>query len=391
MALSLVSAPMLARELGADARGALAGSFVLVQLLSWSFFLGLPRGVAVQHLRHNSSSRAAVLITALLGPVAAVLAIISADAASGGDGRIATGIRVAACTLVLSGLGALGTEKALIQGRIAAINAIRLANLVLPSIAVVIAYYSGFLTLTTAFAFTLGGQAVSIVLGVVFAVPLIRSAQRIKVPWRFSLHYWAGSAFDGIGARVDQLALAAFVMPAQLGVYAVGVTCASAAGGLTQALNQLTYPRLAASNPSVGVDILLRKRALMGLILSTVAGLAVVLLVWVAGSWLFGPTYSSLGWIVAILVVAQIMNDQWQLRTYADSASGDASGLMLSSALATALLVAGAAALAVLQELNGISMALLLVVFAACRLAIRSGYFRFLRRDRGADEGGNVD
>jgi O-antigen/teichoic acid export membrane protein len=56
MGLGLISAPILARTLGADGRGVLAGAFVFVQLLSWVAFMGLPRGLAIQSQNENQRS-----------------------------------------------------------------------------------------------------------------------------------------------------------------------------------------------------------------------------------------------------------------------------------------------------------------------------------------------
>ncbi|WP_161972550.1 oligosaccharide flippase family protein [Curtobacterium sp. HSID17257] len=372
MGLSLLSAPLLARELGADGRGVLAAAFVLVQLLSWSAFLGLPRGLAMQELRNGYASRNALRVVTLLGPIAAVIAFIASGAAANGDDRIATYIKVAASVLVLAGLGAVGVERALIRGQLLAVNLSRALNLVLPSLAIIIAFGSGVLTLQSAFVITLSGQMLSVLLGIVLATPLLRSRTRIPAPWRFSLHYWGGSAFDGIGARVDQLILAACVLPNQLGVYAVAVTCASAAGGFTQALNQLTYSRFASLPIGSDDAPMLRKRTFIGLAMSALSGGLIVVVVALWGDWLFGSSFDGLFPIVSVLVIAQAMNDQWQLRTYLDSASGDPSALMWASACGMVVLVAVAVLLGMSGNLSGLSMAWALVGFAAVRLAVRA-------------------
>ncbi|KQS09164.1 hypothetical protein ASG04_09830 [Curtobacterium sp. Leaf183] len=371
MALSVISAPMLARELGADGRGALAASFVLVQLLSWSAFLGLPRGEALQELREGAASRRGLIVVGLLGPVTAAIAFSVADLASNGDERIATGIRAASFVLVFAGIGAVGTERALLRGQVHAVNLVRGVNLVLPSVAVIVAYFAGVLTLTSAFLFTLCAQALAVLLGVVLAIPTIRARRPVRTPWRFSLHYWAGSAFDGIGARVDQLILAALVVPSQLGVYAVAVTCASAAGGFTQALNQLTYARLADTTSSTGGADLLRLRSLLGVCMSVVGGGLIIAVVAIFGGWLFGHSYDGLLPVVSVLVVAQALSDQWQLRTYADSASGKPGALMWASAIATAMLIVVATCLGVTGLLNGLAMAVLITAFSSARLVVR--------------------
>lgn len=387
MALSVISAPMLARELGADGRGVLAASFILVQLLSWSAFLGLPRGQAIQELRDGSASRRGAWITFALGPLAAAFAFAAAGVASNGDDRIAAGIRVASCVLLLSGIGSIGTERALLRGHFLQVNAVRAVNLVLPSLAVIVAYLAGILTLENAFLFTLGAQALAVALGVVLAMPMLRRSRPVPVPWRFSLRYWAGSAFDGIGARVDQLVLAALVAPSQLGVYAVAVTCAGAAGGFTQALNQLTYARLAGAVSSLDGARLLRLRSVLGLVMSLTAGGMIILIVALFGTLLFGSSYEGLLPVVTVLIVAQALSDQWQLRTYADSASGDPSALMWASAGATVLLVVLAIAAEIAGYLDGLTMAVILVAFSSARLFVR----RVVRRRSELHDSGGDD
>lgn len=371
MALSLVSAPLLARELGADGRGVLAGSFVLVQLLSWSTFLGLPRGLAVQELRSSAASSSGIAVVGFLGPISALLAVGLSAVASNGDERIRVGICVAASILVFSGLSAVGVERALLRGHLNAVNVGRALNLVLPSLGIILAYACGTLSIQSAFLITLSGQALAVLFGLYLMLPLWRSRAVRRAPWRFSLHYWGGAAFDGIGARVDQLILAACVAPAELGVYAVAVTCAGAAGGLTQALNQLSYSTLARLGASGNSASLLQNRAIIGVLMSSASGLAILLVVAQFGEWLFGKSFEGLVPVVSILVIAQVLIDQWQLRTYADSASGEPAALMWASATAMAALVVAASLLAAFGSLSGITMALVLVGFASIRLAVR--------------------
>jgi O-antigen/teichoic acid export membrane protein len=334
----------------------------------------------MQELRKGYASRNALRVVTLLGPIAAVVAFIASGAAANGDHQIATYIKVAASVLILAGLGAVGVERALVRGQLLAVNLSRALNLVLPSLAIIIAFGLGILTLQSAFVITLSGQVLSVLLGIVLATPLLRSRTRIPSPWRFSLHYWGGSAFDGIGARVDQLILAACVLPSQLGVYAVAVTCASAAGGFTQALNQLTYSRFASLSTGADGAPMLRRRTSMGLAMSAFSGGSIVVVVALWGEWLFGSSFDGLFPIVSVLVIAQAMNDQWQLRTYLDSASGDPSALMWASACGIVVLVAVAVVLGASGNLNGLSMAYALVGFAAVRLVVRA----ILRRTRSA-------
>ncbi|KQR24026.1 hypothetical protein ASF79_01955 [Agreia sp. Leaf335] len=373
MGLSLVSAPLLARTLGPDGRGVLAGAFVSVQVLSWVAFLGLPRGLALQDHKRAFMSGVGVLVVAGLGPISALLAFLSADILSNGDERISLGIRIAAGVLVFSGIGQIGLELVLVSGRIWPFNLIRASTLVFPSLAYIVLWASGTLTLEIAFIVTLAGNALGNLIGCVFAISGIRRSNRTPVPWNFSLRFWSTSAFDSVGGRLDQLLLSALSPASVLGMYAVAITCASASGGLTQALNHVTYSKFASAlNASTDNGALLRKRTTSGALLSVIVAVPVVTLVYFFGETLFGVGYHGLALVTAILVVAQFLNDQWQLRVYMDSASENASSLTLASAAGLLALALSAWAFYSFGDLDGPEMAVCVVIFGVVRLSMRS-------------------
>lgn len=376
MGLSLVSAPLLARTLGPDGRGVLAGAFVSTQILSWVAFLGLPRGLAIQQKKHSTISGVGVILVALLGPASAILAIFTADLISNGDERIAIGIRIGALVLILSGVSQIGIELVLVQGRLWPFNFVRIATLVLPSLAYIVAFLTGTLTLEVAFSITFLGNVLSTVIGCAYAIPAIHRARREPVPWNFSLRLWFTAAFDSVGGRLDQLLLTALSPAAVLGMYAVAVTCASASGGLTQALNHVTYSRFAKSETTVNAHALMRQRTVYGAILSMVVAIPVLLVVVFFGEALFGNGYHNLPFVTAILVVSQFLNDQWQLRVYMDSAAEDPRALAIASALGLLSMGLSAWAFYSFGILGGIQMAICVVFFGAVRLAARALFRR---------------
>jgi O-antigen/teichoic acid export membrane protein len=373
MGLSLVSAPILARTLGPDGRGVLAGAFVATQVLSWVAFFGLPRGLSLQEHKRESVSAWGVIIVGLLGPLSAVAAILSADLLSNGDDRIALGMRIGATILVFTGLSQLGFELVLIKGQFWRFNLVRIANVVLPSAGYIVAFLIGRLTLEVAFSITFLANALATVLGCVYAVSAIRLAKSTRVPWNFSLRYWTTSAFDSVGGRLDQLLLSALSPAAVLGSYAVAVTCAAASGGVTQALNHVTYSRFVnIAGSSQANAQLLRRRTIVGGVLSLAVAVPVLIIVVVFGSMLFGPGYEDLATVTAILIVSQFLNDQWQLRIYLDSASEDARALTLSSGLGLLALAVSAALFSVNGTLTGAHMAICVVIFGVVRLSLRA-------------------
>jgi O-antigen/teichoic acid export membrane protein len=375
MALSLVSTPLLASELGAEGRGVLAASFVSVQLIGWMGFLGLPRGVAVQSQRLGAPGRASILWLTVCGFGSTAICFATADLVANGDERIAAGIRVASIVLIATGVGQLGIERVLAEGKLRLWNFARAGILVVPSLAFIVAFVFGGLSPELAFTAMLGGQVLTTLIGCAFAIPLIRRATSQSSPWKFSLHIWSVSAFDSVGGRLDQLLLAALASPSMLGTYVVSVTLASASGAATQALNHVSYSRfLQASDDSRTVQ--LRQRSLFGLIVSALAGTVVVFFVAVLGERFLGSDFNGLVTTTAALIVFQALNDQWQLRVYYDSAAEEARHLTYSSGIALAAMVVCVVGLELTDNLNSMSMAVTMIFFGVVRLGARSIFKR---------------
>ncbi|TFD20183.1 hypothetical protein E3T31_14800 [Cryobacterium sp. TMS1-13-1] len=371
MGLSLLSAPIIARTLGADGRGLLAAAFVSIQLLSWTAFLGLPRTLAVAATQRRLVSRSGLLSTTLLGVVSTILALSTADVVANGNDQLALLIRIAAPQLLFAGLAQLGMEYALSKGRFALWNTLRSSNLILPSAAVLVAFSFGTLTFEFVYAATLFGQVLTIILGSLICIPLFRRSGRVRVPWRFTLQFWSTSAVDAVGGRIDQLLLAAMAPPNVLGVYAVAVTCASAAAGATQAINDITFSRFL--NAEMKSDSsTLRSRSLVGLAASLTSGILVVVLISLLAVPLFGTDFESLPTVSAILIIYQGITDQWNLRTYLDSASLNGRGLAVSSVIGLVALVGGLAIFLQFESLNGSVMAMCMVAMALVRLTSRA-------------------
>ncbi|TFD63781.1 oligosaccharide flippase family protein [Cryobacterium ruanii] len=371
MGLSLLSAPIIARTIGADGRGLLAAAFVTVQLLSWTAFLGLPRTLAVAATQKHLVSRSGMLTTTLLGVVSTVLALATADVVANGNEQLALLIRIGAPQLLFAGLAQLGMEYTLSNGRFVLWNVLRSINLILPSAAVLVAFAVGNLTFELVYAATLFGQVVTIIVGSLLCIPLLRRSGIVKIPWRFTLQYWSTSALDAVGGRIDQLLLAALAPPHVLGVYAVAVTCASAAAGATQAINDITFSRFLNAEQQAA-STTLRSRSFIGLAASLTSGILVIVLINMLAVPLFGTDFKSLPTVCAILIIYQGVTDQWNLRTYWDSASLNGRGLTASSVIGLIALLGGLAVFLQFESLTGAVMAICMVAMALVRLTSRA-------------------
>lgn len=367
MALSLLSAPMIARALGPEGRGELAAAFALIQLLGWLSFFGIPRGLSVQIGRQQRAGRNGLVVLSLLGAASTISAVFLADIVSNGNDTISAGIRVASFVLLGTGIAQYGGELLLATGRLLPWNLMRLSTAAIPSIAFILLFVSGDLNMESAYAFTLLGQVLSTIIGCIFAFRLHRSDERVKVPWKFGLKYWSASAFDSLGGRIDQIMLASLTPISNLGVYAVAVTCAAASGAIAQAINHTGFAGLLrAASDSGKAD--LTKKSLAGVVVSLLSGTAVVAGLSVFQEDLLGPGFDLLVPATALMILAQIAADQWQLRIYADSAMEDASGLWRSSGIALLVLLVAVTVLHATGRLDVITMAISMIIFGGVRL-----------------------
>lgn len=379
IALSLVSAPMLAHAIGADGRGMLAGAFAAIQVGGFVAFLALPRALAAQDQVDGGAARGGVVVTTVLGLFAAAVCFAFAPSITGGDPWMTSALRIAAVTLALGGLYQIGVERLLIAGETRMYNVTRALNVILPSVGYIVAFALGRLTLDTAFVITLTGQVLSTLAGAVASIPLLRRARRAETPWRMSFALWASVVSEGIAMRIDQVLLAALAAPATLGVYAVASTVASASGGLTQAINTVAYGRM-----TRGASQSIRRSSLIGAAASVTASAAVVLVIAFWGTRIFGPTFEGLLGPLVILCIAQALNDQWHLRVYRQSASQDSSRLTVPALCGLSAMIVVVWLVATFDAMTAEAMALAVLANSTTRLLVRS-IMRSFRQPRPAE------
>ncbi len=381
MALSLLSAPMLARALGADGRGALAGIMVTLHLVAWITPLGLPRGAAIQIVKRAEQSTRAVAAIGLLGVASAGIAFLVAPLVANGDDRILGGIQLGAVVLLFSGTGMLGLELTLLAGEMRRFNLIRATTLVLPSLAIIVLWSLGQLTFEAAFAVNIGCISIAYVIGLVFAMPSIRARGSARAPWGLSLRLWSADLFDSVASRIDVLSLSALAAASEVGVYAVSLTAASVAGGLTQALNLHAYSNFVEQSKR-GAKSSLGRVSLAGGALTLGSGVVVVIGTSIFGEALFGPEFSGMVSIVAVLVVAQWLASQWQLIVWHESAHERVRGLAPVSASSLLVFGAAVAVMAATGSASSLAMAFAFLAMNVSRVGIYLGWAAWSRRVR---------
>lgn len=370
--LSLISAPMLAQVIGADGRGVLAGSFVAVNVLAWLSPLGLQRGIALQVVKRDEVSVWGVVAMTMLGIAAAIGTFFMAPILGNDDPRMILGIRIASSVLLLAGIGNMGHQLAMMRGAVWSHNLIRAGTQVLPSLLQIVLFLVGALDLVNAYIVMFAGQVFASLYGVVLAVFAISGRSRAPVPWAFSLRFWSASAFDSVAGRLDQVLLAALTAAPVVGVYAIAVTCANASGGLTQALNQVAFSKFVGAEKTGAVDPrTLRRMTIVGVATSAATGLVVILAVWWLWRPLFGASFAGLTPIVAVLVLAKVLQSQWMLRVLHDSAKESAGALLPASLISFLVLIASVTVLYTTGNLTGVTMAIAYLGMMIVRLSVR--------------------
>jgi len=356
MALSLVSAPLVVQAVGADGRGVLAGSFALVQVLTYVAPLGLTRGMAMQLQRRREVSVWGLIVMTGMGILAAAMVLVLAPFLSGGDDRIAFGMQIAALLLPLQGVANLGASLSIMSTRTTTYNLIRASTLIVPSGVQVLLFVLGALTLPLAYAAMLLGTVLAVVVGTVAAIIAIRGAHNAPVPWGFSLRTWASTLSESLASRLDIAALTMFAPASAVGVYAIAMTCSNAAGGVTQAINRVGLVKFV-HEPEDSKDSL-RSIGRVGVIASTVSGVLVLALVSLLWNVLFGAEFGLLPLLVALLLVGRSLQDQWALRIHYETARESAGVVSAASLCGLVTLVLVITTLVLLQQVNEVSVAL---------------------------------
>lgn len=312
--LGLISGILIARTLGADGRGSITAVMIVLTVLSWLVFLGVPNagGYMSTHNRTPVVTQAALTSVVLGGLAGVVLWIVAPSVAGDYPQFVTDGLRAAAVTLPFVGLGLCGQEILYAESRVRAWNILRIVPLAGPSVCVIVLAAVGLLTAPHAVLTYLGSMVVYIVGGTV--VLLTRTAGSIRsnaygALITYAFPRWMSAASDAVTARMDQLVMVVLSTPSELGRYAVAVTVVSVSNPLSLAVGMMMYPETRnASGDRRALHRSMRRRAV---ILSAAAGLVVTVVAAPLIGVLFGPDFRGLESIIVVLVVAQIFNDRY--------------------------------------------------------------------------------
>lgn len=247
----LVTAPLIARALGAEGRGLLAAVAIPLGIGAQVLDLGLPLFAINQAAKGVAPSRvfgSLALPTLVISGVVALLAVPIAEVISGGRQPVDQYLTIG---LALMPIGMLAMLAMSIAWGLSKWGVLTLGRLLPPLVVlagVVTLYAMGELTLETAAALTI----VSGLTPIVAIVPILR---RISPPrldgglvrhgLGFGIRAWPATLGTLINLRLDQLLMISLVPARELGVYAVAVTVSGLSNVLTSQVVPVLTPRIA--------------------------------------------------------------------------------------------------------------------------------------------------
>jgi O-antigen/teichoic acid export membrane protein len=252
----LVTAPLQARALGVDGRGALAAIVVPLSMAPVLLNLGAMQYAGKEAARGRSlgpliGSLGAVYVA--IGLLAVALAAPAARFFAEGRRTVETFLLIGFCLLPVALLGQLllAVNSGLQRWR--QVIAAQLIPAATTLVGVVALYALGKLTVSSATILVLAGSLASVVplLAVLRSARLVVQGDVIREGVPFGIKAWIGTLAAYTNVRLDQLLMVRLVSTRQLGLYVVAVTIASVSGIIASAVAAATNPRVAQGDASL--------------------------------------------------------------------------------------------------------------------------------------------
>lgn len=251
-ALILATDVVLARTLGADAKGRFTLVLLLSQLAALSIGLGLDRAIGVAMARSVTSARAslgnALAWTAIVGGAAALVGLVLA-AGTIVPNLSATDVFFASLALPLELLISMGLLGLLGRRLVGAYNATRLLRRAVLLAGIGLVALAG-LDLRAA----LAANLVALILGLVLVFVAMRrdGVTPVRPRWRllagqlrYGIRSWPGSLAERLQFRADLFLVNALVGVTATGVYSVATSVAETLWYIPAALGVVIFSRVA--------------------------------------------------------------------------------------------------------------------------------------------------
>lgn len=315
---SVITAPLLARALGAEGRGLVAAATAPLLVATAALTMGMPDAVTYFVARRVHTLRTLALgISAVcaVGPLGSLLIFSISGALAGAHPEI-QGLMSMIGLMLTPALVALvirGYARAVQAWLLVAFDQCVASVFRVCALGVLLAV--GDLTVTSA-AWVLGiGNCIGVIayLGLFFGrrtradsvVSDLSTGRHAAQLTRFGLGAWIGSAAGVVLARLDQVLFLPFSTAEQLGIYIVAVSLADMVRTFNTAVRDVVFSVQSAKND----DESLGRAARLSTIITAGVGVSAVLMGWWVVPLAFGSEFSSVTGVLAVILVGTIIGN----------------------------------------------------------------------------------
>lgn len=315
---SLITAPLLARALGAEGRGLVAAATAPLLVASAALTVGMPDAVTyfvARRVRTLRSLGLGLLVVCVVGPLGST-AIASISEILAGDHPDIEGLMSMIGLMLTPALVAL-----VVRGYARAVQAWFLVAFDQCLASVFRVGALGFLLATDGLTITSAAWVLAIgnCAGVLAYLGLLgRRGTRASNPdsdlplgkhaaqlTRFGLGAWIGSAAGVVLARLDQVLFLPLSSAEQLGIYIVAVSLADMVRTFNTAVRDVVFSVQSAKND----DESLGRAARLSTIITAAVGVTAIVTGWWLVPLAFGPEFTSVTAVLAVILVGTVVGN----------------------------------------------------------------------------------
>lgn len=321
--LTLLTAILVARVLGAEAYGAYVYAMVLASFASLAISLGLEQ-LAVREVPRLTAEGAGNHVIPYAITLAVVVCVMTASVWAGLEGLAAIGVISATVPIPVIAGAALGQTAAVAAASLARsvhwvlapqiLTSLVRPTLFLAVIGLLVWIGPGIDATTAALVMALSGGAVAFVLSRLFlrtapgAGPMSRRGLPLRRWFTLSLPLILVSGSYFLNANIDVLMIEAFLGESEVGIYRAAARGAQLAGLIVPILDQVLPPRLSRALAEGSEREVQRLLGSSAAIVACIGTLAVIILWWRAEFFLglFGPAFTDASTAMRILLIGQV-------------------------------------------------------------------------------------
>lgn len=304
---AMLTAPVLARGLGVEGRGALAASIAPLMLMISVSGMGMQQSIlyhtALRPLTAWRNVRAGLRVLLVSGIVGGLLTVVLSGWLSDGNAQVQRVILVVAVIIPLTiYCGALrGAASGLQRWGLVALE--KSANGGIRLVIIYALWLTGHMTvLAAALGIALPGLVSCLAYLPLMRLPRGRASQApcTRELSRYGVKIWGGSVSGILMSRLDQAIMAPLAGITQLSYYTVAVNVSDIVGLANNAMRDVTLASDAADNDNRRLFLTARLSLVLALVVAVLIGTTM----WLWFDLLFGAEFRSATWSILILLIA---------------------------------------------------------------------------------------